>query len=427
MKSFSSLSFQILPILASAGVLATVAAFVISAKAQNAAPAPSLGAAAIKSPPLAKKVVLIGGTKSHAAGEHDFPNGIPLLASFLKAAPAFANADVLTYTGGWPADLSVLDGASTIVCYFDGVQEKPEPFNNPERNLYLQKLMDAGTGLVCLHQASTVPANNETIPLNNWLGARRNGMWDRTTETVTLKPFTPEHPISAGVGEFTYEDEFYPTLVFTENMQNITPILRGEVTPKFGDAKKQAENPPSKGEHTLAWAYERGTGGGRGFGFTGAHYVEGLNVPALRQLIVNAIAWTAKIDVPKDGIALPEPIVGKSTVVKKADNKVTEMPWGQLRWFTSAELKNSRTMTTGVAIIKPGQSNPRHFHPNCDEILHVISGKISHTMNEVTVEMETGDTVSIPQGVLHNATNIADTDAVLGISFNSAYREAVGY
>jgi quercetin dioxygenase-like cupin family protein/type 1 glutamine amidotransferase len=305
------------------------------------------------------------------------------------------------------------------------VQEKPEPFNNPERNAYLQKLMDAGTGLVCLHQASTVPANNDTIPLNNWLGARRNGMFDRTTEEVTLKPFTPEHPISAGVGEFTYRDEFYPTLVFTEGMKNITPILRGEVTPTYGDKKKQEANPPSKGEHTLAWAYERANG--RGFGFTGAHYLEGLNVPALRQLIVNAIAWTAHIEVPKGGIAIPEPIVGKSVVVKKADNKVTEMPWGQLRWFTNAEMKNSRVMTTGMAIIKPGKSNPRHYHPNCDEILHVISGRISHTMNEVTVEMEAGDTVSIPQGVLHNATNIGDTDAVLGISFNSAYREAVGY
>lgn len=416
---------QILPILASAGVLALVAAFVNSAKSQTPAPAPNLGAAAIKSPPLAKKIVLIGGKKSHGPGEHDFPNGIPLLASFLKAAPAFANADVLTYTGGWPADLSVLDGASTLVCYFDGVQEKPEPFNDPERIAYLQKLMDAGTGLVCLHQASTVPANNDTIPLNNWLGARRNGMWDRTTEKVTLKPFTPEHPISAGVGEFTYEDEFYPTLVFNAE-QKVTPILRGEVTPKFGDAKKQETSPPAKSEHTLAWAFER-QGGGRGFGFTGAHYVEGLNVPALRQLIVNAIAWTAKIDVPKEGIAIIEPIVGKSTVAKKADNKVVEMPWGQLRWFTSAELKNSRTMTTGMAIIKPGQTNPRHFHPNCDEILHVISGRISHRMNEVTVEMEAGDTVSIPQGVLHNATNIGDTDAVLSISFNSAYREAVGY
>jgi quercetin dioxygenase-like cupin family protein len=48
-------------------------------------------------------------------------------------------------------------------------------------------------------------------------------------------------------------------------------------------------------------------------------------------------------------------------------------------------------------------------------------------MNEVSVEMNTGDTVSIPQGVLHNATNIGSDNAVLTISFSSAYREAVGY
>lgn len=403
-------------------------AVVIMARAQTPAPAPapSLGAAAIKSPPLAKKVVLIGGKKSHGPGEHDFPNGIPLLGSFLKAAPAFANADVLTYTGGWPADLSVLDGASTIVCYFDGVQEKPEPFNNPERNAYLQKLMDAGTGLVCLHQASTVPADNDTIPLNAWLGAKRVGMFDRTTEEVTLQPSSPEHPVSSGMGGITYTDEFYPTLVFSTEGK-VTPILRSEVTPTFGDKAKQEANPPGKGTFTLAWAYERPSGEGRSFGFTGAHYLSGLNEPAIRQMVVNAIAWTAKIEIPATGIALPEPIVGVSSVMKKADNRVTEMPWGQLRWFTSAELKNSRTMTTGMAIIKPGQSNPRHFHPNCDEILHVVSGKISHTMNEVTVEMNAGDTVSIPQGVLHNATNIGTEDAVLSISFNSAFREAVGY
>lgn len=426
MNSTSHPRNALLPILGGAVILASTVALALSARAQNAAPAPApnLGAAAMKSPPLAKKIVLIGGKKSHAEGEHDFPNGIPLIAAWLKASPAFADVDVLAYTAGWPEDLSVLEGASSIICYFDGVQEKPEPLNNPERITAIQKLMDAGTGIVCLHQASTVPPNNETIPLNNWLGARRNGMWDRTTEQVTLKPATPEHPISSGVGEFTYTDEFYPTLIFSDE-KNVTPILRGEVTPSYGDKKKQAESPPQKGTHTLAWAFNRGQG--RGFGFTGGHYLKSLQEPQLQKLLINAIAWTAKIEIPKEGIATPEPVVAKSTVVKKADNKVVEMPWGQLRWFTSAELKNSRTMTTGVAIIKPGKSNPVHFHPNCDEILHVISGKISHTMNEVTVEMNAGDTVSIPQGVLHNATNIGTEDAVLGISFSSAYREAVGY
>lgn len=395
----------------------------LSASAQPA-PAPNLGAASLKSPPLAKKIVLVGGTKSHGPGEHDFPNGIPLIAAWLRASPAFADVDILSYTGGWPADLGVLDGASSIVCYFDGAQEKPEPFNQPERIASIQKLLDAGTGLVCLHQASTLPAGNTTIPLGRWLGAYRNGMYDRATEPVTLKPVTPSHPVCSGVGAFTTTDEFYPSLVVSDP-KNLTPILRATVTPVYGDAKKQAATPAKKAGHLLAWAYDRGNG--RSFGYTGGHYLAALQEPQLQKLLVNAIAWTAKIAVPKDGIATPEPIVGRSMVSRKDDNKVITMPWGELRWFTSAELKNSRTMTTGMAIIKPGQTNPRHFHPNCEEILHVVSGKIRHTMNEVSVEMTAGDTVAIPQGVLHNAANIGPDRAVLTISFSSAYREAVGY
>ena len=65
----------------------------VSAIAQPAAP--NLGASAQKSPSLEKKVVLIGGKKSHGPGEHDFPNGIPLIAAWLKASPAFASTDVL--------------------------------------------------------------------------------------------------------------------------------------------------------------------------------------------------------------------------------------------------------------------------------------------------------------------------------------------
>lgn len=94
-------------------------------------PASNLGATATKSPALAKNIILVGGEKSNGPGMHVFTNCIPPIAAGLKAAPAFADADVLAYTGGWPEDLGVLDGATTIACYFDGVQEKPEPLNNP--------------------------------------------------------------------------------------------------------------------------------------------------------------------------------------------------------------------------------------------------------------------------------------------------------
>jgi quercetin dioxygenase-like cupin family protein/type 1 glutamine amidotransferase len=375
---------------------------------------PNLGATAVKSPPAAKKIVLIGGPKSHGTGEHDFPNGIPLIAGLLRASPAFAGVDVLAYTTGWPADPAVVAGATAVVLYFDGVQSKPEPLLDPVHRAEIQQLVDAGGGLVALHQASTVPKGDTSIPMIEWLGAKRDGMADRTIEKIAVRPASPTHPVSRGMGEVDILDEFYPTLVFHPDAARITPILRARV----GDKEKK--------DHILAWAFER-PNRGRSFGFTGGHYHKVLEQPAVRQMLVNAIAWTAQLEVPPSGIAVPAPVVGKAQVNRSEENQVVAMPWGELRWYTSAAMGNSRTMTTGVAILNPGQANPRHFHPNCDEILHVVSGRIRHIMNEVTVEMGPGDTVSIPQGVLHNAVNIGPDKAVMTISFSSAYREAVGY
>jgi quercetin dioxygenase-like cupin family protein len=56
-----------------------------------------------------------------------------------------------------------------------------------------------------------------------------------------------------------------------------------------------------------------------------------------------------------------------------------------------------------------------------------MQGKISHSIgSDMAVEMCKGDTISVPQDILHNATNIGDTEAVLFIAFSSADRETKG-
>jgi type 1 glutamine amidotransferase len=50
----------------------------------------------------------------------------------------------------------------------------------------------------------------------------------------------------------------------------------------------------------LAWATERADGG-RGFGFTGGHPHTNWGVLEFRRLVVNAILWTAHVEVPRNG------------------------------------------------------------------------------------------------------------------------------
>lgn len=110
---------------------------------------------------------------------------------------------------------------------------------------------------------------------------------------------------------------------------------------------------------------------------------------------------------------------------RPGDFAVEQTAWGRLVWQVSASLGNSETMTVGRCFIGPGQANGRHFHPNCDEVLCVLRGRIVHSWDDQEVEMGEGDVISIPSGVVHNARNSGDETCELAISFSSAYRESV--
>ena len=51
----------------------------------------------------------------------------------------------------------------------------------------------------------------------------------------------------------------------------------------------------------MSWAFER-PGGGQGCSFTGGHYHKNWANDDYRKLMLNAILWVAKADVPADGV-----------------------------------------------------------------------------------------------------------------------------
>ena len=112
-----------------------------------------------------------------------------------------------------------------------------------------------------------------------------------------------------------------------------------------------------------------------------------------------------------------------SPVLKFSAGELLDQPWGKLMWLASRKLGNSRTMTFGRVIIPADQANPRHRHPNCDEILHLLSGRLEHSLNDRRFIVEPGDTVSIPAGDWHNAQALDGVDAEMVICFSSADRE----
>lgn len=59
-------------------------------------------------------------------------------------------------------------------------------------------------------------------------------------------------------------------------------------------------------------------------------------------------------------------------------------------------------------------------------VLYVLRGSIEHTIDDRRFPMSAGDIVSIPQGAVHNATNVGEEPAEFIIVFDSADRQAIG-
>jgi len=113
-------------------------------------------------------------------------------------------------------------------------------------------------------------------------------------------------------------------------------------------------------------------------------------------------------------------------VLPAAKRGKMEAEWGGLTWNASEALGNAKGLTVGQCLLLPGQQNPRHSHPNCEEVLVVMEGTISHTIEDGEVMLRKGDTITVPEGIPHQATNVGEGNALLFIAFSSANRETQG-
>ena len=241
-----------------------------------------------------KKIVLVAGTPSHGPGAHEFNAGTRILDRCLKSVPGIVTA---AYYNGWPADPTAFDNADSILLYMDGGSGHPVIQRN--RLAEIDQLMKRGVGLCCAHYAVEVPKEKGGPDLTKWIGGYYetgysiNPHWDAKFTSL------PKHPISSGVEPFTINDEWYYNIRFPEGESGVQRLL--VATPP--DATRRTEDSkshPGRAE-VVAWAVERGDGG-RGFGFTGGHNHTNWGNDQFRKLILNALIWTAKGDVPSTGI-----------------------------------------------------------------------------------------------------------------------------
>lgn len=242
--------------------------------------------------PSLTKIVLVAGRQSHGPGDHEFFAGSAILMNLLKQTPGVAP---VMARDGWPKSPKTFEGAKAVVFYMDG--GGGHPILQKEHQDVVQKLIDNGVGFVNLHYAVEYPKAKSDHVLQ-WLGGYYETGFSINPHWVADFKKMPEHPITRGVKPFQIKDEWYFNIRFAPESKKVTPILTA-TPPDNVRGTPDAKSHPGR-EEIVAWAFERDKGG-RSFGFTGGHTHANWGNENFRRLVVNAILWSAHVEVPKDG------------------------------------------------------------------------------------------------------------------------------
>ena len=114
-------------------------------------------------------------------------------------------------------------------------------------------------------------------------------------------------------------------------------------------------------------------------------------------------------------------------VSRTDDGERVPTGWGELNWKITGDNMAGSEMTFGTCFIKPGQRNPLHSHPNCEELLYVVSGTCEHRLGDETIMLGAGDVIRIPQDVRHWARAVGDEPVFALIVFSTGQRRAVAH
>ena len=255
-------------------------------------------------------VLIIVGPSNHAAGSHEVKAGARLMQFCLTNSSNVEQIQAkVSY--GWPTKESDLDKADTVV--FIGDRFPPNRFDGKETILAkLGSMMNRGCGIVCVHYANGLHANDVpkdgSHPLLRWMGGYsafrcpHHNTIARIFPAAKVTPAAKDHPICRGWKEFTLRDEPYINNYFSNDENKLAPNVTALATSMLPPEKPNRE--------VIAWCIQRDDKG-RGFGIVMPHFYRSWELDDLRTFILNGIVWTAQREVPQAGVACKLPPLAK--------------------------------------------------------------------------------------------------------------------
>jgi type 1 glutamine amidotransferase len=261
------------------------------------------------------KIVLVAGKPSHPPRMHEFNAGVQLLTKCLNDN---AEVDAHYVLNGWPQDESIFDGADAVIFFMDGGGKHEVVQEDGRRLKIIEGWAKNGVGLGFMHYGVEVVADQAGEEFKKWIGGHYEHMHSCNPIWEPMFVSFADHPVTRGVEPFQIKDEWYFNMRFVSDLSGneatevdglkFVPILVATPSDEVRDGPYVYPKGPyphiqaSKGRaEAMMWSVER-PDGGRGFGFTGGHFHDNWANDSFRKVVLNAMLWVAKAEVPESGV-----------------------------------------------------------------------------------------------------------------------------
>jgi quercetin dioxygenase-like cupin family protein len=103
------------------------------------------------------------------------------------------------------------------------------------------------------------------------------------------------------------------------------------------------------------------------------------------------------------------------TFVTRSALETTQLDWGSTAFVSNPTTTGAAMITVMEVILHPGKGHNFHKHPDQEEVIAVVEGRIEQWLEDKRQELGPGEAVFIPADMVHASFNIGDTPARLTV------------
>lgn len=109
-------------------------------------------------------------------------------------------------------------------------------------------------------------------------------------------------------------------------------------------------------------------------------------------------------------------MAGKFVIATEVEPEVLD--WGRLQWLANPPTTAAKDLTVIGVTLLPGKGHDFHRHPDQEELIYAVEGRIEQWIGEEKRILSPGDAAFIPAGVVHASFNVGEGEgrvvAILG-------------